>query len=154
MPIQWVVLTVWPYVALAANLCLIRISMAAWLGGLLATLAVTTWNACCALRQGDGSRMPWLGMLAKLLHIPAYVMSAVMALLIWMAPPLVLALLATNACMLLATSAYTLRGICMAWRGRRFTGRQAVILAASQLIFVLDVVGSIILYICEKRRSH
>lgn len=151
---QIFLLLIWPYVALAANLFLIRIAMAAWLGGLLGTLLVTALNARCALRQQDAFIAAQWGMLVKLIHIPAYVLGLVMAPLIWVAPPLALALLLTNVCMLLASSAYGLRAVYLAWRGGRIPTVRAIVLAVSQLIFVLDVPGSIALFIYEKRRSH
>ena len=76
-----------------------------------------------------------------------------MAPLIWAAPPLGLALLGTNACMLLATSAYTLRASYLGWRSGQLAAVRAAVLAISQLIFVLDVPGSILIYAIEKRRS-
>ena len=153
-PWQMALLIVWPYAAVAANLFLIRIAMAAWLCGLLGTVIVTALNVRCALRQYGTFTTLRLGMLVKLMQIPAYVLSLLMALLIWVAPPLVLALLATNVCMLIATSAYTLRGVYLAWRGGKLSGGWAVGLAVSQCVFVLDVPGCIALYEIEKRRSH
>ena len=54
----------------------------------------------------------------------------------------------------LATSAYTLRGVYLGWRGGRLSAGWAIALAISQCIFVLDVLGSIAIYAIEKRRSH
>ena len=62
--------------------------------------------------------------------------------------------LLTNLCMLAAPSAYTLRGLYLAWNGRRLRKGWAAVLAASQCIFVLDVPGSCTLYAIEKRRSR
>lgn len=144
-PWQFFLLVIWPYLSLAANLFLIRIALIAWLCGLLGTLIVTILSTRCALHQRDAFAAARLGMLAKLVHIPAYLLSAVLAAMLWMAPPLILALLLTNVCMLLSTSAYTLRGVYLAWRGTKLTGSWAVALAISQCCFVLDVPGSIIL---------
>ena len=52
----------------------------------------------------------------------------------------------------LSTSAYTLRGVYLAWRGKTLSTVWAMILAVSQCIFVLDVPVSIALFIYEKRR--
>ena len=138
-------LMLWPYLAMAANLFLIRIALAAWLGGLLGTMAVTVMSVRFALRQ-DMLSAARMGMWVKLIHIPAYVLSLVMATLIWMAPPLVVVLLLTNVCMLLATSAFTLRGVYLAWRGGKLSNGWAVGLAVSQCVFVLDVPGSVLLH--------
>lgn len=146
-PWQMWLLMLWPYLAMAANLLLIRIVMMAWFAGLLGTLLVTVLNVCCALHQREASVAVRTGMLTKLVHIPAYALSLLMAPVIWMAPPLVLALLLTNVCMLIATSAYGLRGVYLAWRGGKLSNGWAILLAVSQLIFVLDVPGSILLYI-------
>lgn len=144
-----------PYIALAANLFLLREGLAAWLLGWLGvTLLVSAANLDGAMRQTDSHIAAKMGMLVKLLHIPAYVMALMMAPLLIAAPPVLLALLATNVCMLLTTSAYTLRGLYLSWRGGWLANGRAAILAASQLVFVLDVVGSILLYILEKRRSR
>lgn len=69
------------------------------------------------------------------------------------APPAVLLVLLMNGLLLLTTSSYTLRGVYRGWRAGQLSAAWTVVLAASQLIFVLDVVGSIALYIYEKRRS-
>ena len=152
-PWQFFLLVIWPYLALAANLFLIRIALIAWLLGLLGTLIVTILSTRCALHQRDAFAAARLGMLAKLIHIPAYALCLVMAPLIWMAPPLILALLLTNVCMLLATSSFALRGIWLAWRGTKLTGSWAVALAISQCIFVLDVPGSIITCCMTKKKE-
>lgn len=144
-PWQMWLLMLWPYLALAANLFLIRIALAAWLGGLLGTMAVTVMSVRFALRQ-DMLSAARMGLWVKLIHIPAYVLSLVMATLIWMAPPLVVVLLLTNVCMLLATSAFTLRGVYLAWRGGKLSNGWAVGLAVSQCVFVLDVPGSVLLH--------
>lgn len=144
-PWQAWLLMLWPYLAMAANLFLIRIALAAWLGGLLGTMAVTVMSVRFALRQ-DMLSAARMGMWVKLIHIPAYVLSLVMATLIWMAPPLVVVLLLTNVCMLLATSAFTLRGVYLAWRGGKLSNGWAVGLAVSQCVFVLDVPGSVVLH--------
>lgn len=138
-------LMLWPYLAMAANLFLIRIALAAWLGGLLGTMAVTVMSVRFALRQ-DMLSAARMGLWVKLIHIPAYMLSLVMATLIWMAPPLVVVLLLTNVCMLLATSAFTLRGVYLAWRGGKLSNGRAAALAVSQCVFVLDVPGSVLLH--------
>lgn len=144
-PWQAWLLMLWPYLAMAANLFLIRIALAAWLGGLLGTMAVTVMSVRFALRQ-DMLSAARMGMWVKLIHIPAYVLSLVMATLIWIAPPLVVVLLLTNVCMLLATSAFTLRGVYLAWRGGKLSNGWAAALAVSQCVFVLDVPGSVLLH--------
>lgn len=145
LPWQFFLLIIWPYAALAANLFLIRIALAAWLCGLLGTVIVTAVNICCALRQNETFAATRLGMLAKLVHIPAYALCMLLAPVIWVALPLLLMLLLTNLCMLLATSAYTLRGLYLAWRGEKLSSGWAIALAVSQCIFVLDVPGSLLI---------
>lgn len=154
MSFCWALLAVWPYLALAGNVLLIRVALAAWLGGLLATLVVTGVSIRHALQLGDDDRLPWLGMLVKLLHIPAYLIALALAMMLIAAPPLLLAVLLLDVCMLAATSAYTLRGVYLAWRGGKLSAGWALTLAISQCIFVLDVPGSIILHAIEKRRSR
>ena len=153
IPWQMALLVAWPYAALAANLFLIRVGLAAWGCGLLGTVIVTGLNVRCALRQNELFSTVRLGMLVKLLHIPAYGLSALLTLMLWAAPPLLMALLLTNVCMLMATSAFTLRGVYLAWRSGTLTGGWAAGLAVSQCVFVLDVPGCIVLYAIEKRRS-
>ena len=152
-PWQGLLLLIWPYVALAANLLLIRIGMAAWLGGLLGTLLVTVLNMRVSLTLQDSFTAARWTMLVKLIHIPAYVLGLMMTPLIWVAPPLVLGLLLTNVCMLLASSAYSLRAIYLTWRAGGLAPACATALAVSQCIFVMDVPGSIAIYAIEKRRS-
>ena len=154
-PWQFFLLVIWPYAALAANLFLIRIALIAWLCGLLGTLIVTILSTRCALHQRDAFAAAKLGMLAKLVHIPAYLLSAVLAAMLWMAPPLILALLLTNVCMLAASSAYGLCGLLLAWREKRLTDGWAIVLAVSQCIFVLDVPGSLLIcHRVKKEDSH
>ena len=152
-PWQMALLTAWPYAALAANLFLIRIGLAAWGCGLLGTVIVTGLNVHCALRQNGLFTTGRLGLLVKLLHIPAYVLSALLTLMLWAAPPLLMALLLTNVCMLMATSAFTLRGVYLAWRSGTLTGGWAAGLAVSQCVFVLDVPGCVILHIKTRRKE-
>ena len=150
---QFFLLAIWPYAALAANLFLIRIALVAWLCALLGTVIVTVVNICCALRQRETFSAAKLGMLVKLIHIPAYMLCLLMLPAIWMAPPLLLMMLLTNLCMLLATSAYTLRGVYLAWRGGKLSTSWAIALAVSQCIFVLDVPGSIAAYCLTREKG-
>lgn len=154
-PWQFFLLITWPYVALAANLFLIRIALAAWLCALLGTLLVTVMSIRSALRQREAFAAAQMGMLAKLIHIPAYALCLLMLPAIWMALPLLLMMLLTNVCMLISTSAYLLRGVYLAWRGSWLSSGWAAVLAVSQCIFVLDVPGC--LFIChhaKKEASH
>lgn len=151
---QTILLMIWPYLAMAADLLLIRIALTAWLGGLLGTLLVLALNVHCALRQQDIFAAARMSMLVKLVHIPAYVFSLLIVPMIWMAPPMALMLLATNVCMLLASSAYSLRAVYLSWRCGSQKTAGLLLIAVSQLIFVLDVPGSVIPYRLEKRRSH
>ena len=153
LPWQFFLLIIWPYVALAANLFLIRIALAAWLCALLGTLLVTAMNVHCALRKRDAFAAAHMGVLVKLIHIPAYALCLLMLPAIWMAPPLLLLMLLTNLCMLLATSAYTLRGLYLAWRGGKLSSGWAIALAVSQCIFVLDVPGSIVAYCLLRKKK-
>lgn len=152
---QFFLLAIWPYAAMAANLFLIRIALVAWLCVLLGTVIVTVVNICCALRQRDAFSAAKLGMLAKLIHIPAYVLCLLMTPVIWMALPLLLMMLLTNVCMLISTTAYTLRGVYLAWRASRLSTGLAIVLAVSQCIFVLDVPGSLLIcHRVKKEDSH
>ena len=153
-PWQFFLLVIWPYVALAANVLLIQIALPAWLCGMVSTAIVTIVGIRQALRHTDANPVLVRGMRAKLLHIPAYLLSAVLALMLWMAPPLILAMLATNLCMLAATSAYTLRGVYLAWRSGKLTTGRALVLAATQCIFVLDVPGSLIAHCMIKEKKE
>ena len=152
LPWQFFLLIIWPYVALAANLFLIRIALAAWLCALLGTLLVTAMNVRCALRKRDAFAAAHMGVLVKLIHIPAYALCLLMLPAIWLALPLLLLLL-TNLCMLLATSAYTLRGTYLAWRSGWLRKGYAAALALSQCIFVLDVPGSIVAYCLLRKKK-
>ena len=152
---QFWLLAIWPYVALAANLFLVRVALAAWLCGLLGTLLVTVMSVFCALHQRDVFAVAKRGMLVKLFHIPAYALCLLLAPVIWVAPPLILMLLVTNLCMLLSTSAYTLRGVYLAWCGSWLSNSRAIALAVSQCIFVLDVPGSLLIcHRIKKEVSH
>ena len=151
---KFFLLIIYPYVVLAGNLFLIRIALVAWLCALLGTVIVTAVNIHCALGQREAFTSAKLGMLVKLIHIPAYVMCLLVAPVIWVAPPLLLMMLLTNGCMLLSTSAYTLRGLYLSWRGGKLSNGWAILLAVSQCIFVFDVPGSIAICAIEKRRSH
>lgn len=152
---QCLLLVLWPYAGVVL-LELLRQTASwtfapvlAWMAGML-IICVT--NIVHALRMKDGAALP--GMLAKLALTPYYAVSFVYGTLLFAAPPAVIILFMLNALLLLATSAYMLRGAYLGWRGGFLSTLWAVILAVSQCIFVLDVPGSVILYICEKRRSR
>lgn len=154
LPWPTVLLMLWPYAVHALTLLTIRLDLLLWLLGGLLTLMVTAVNIRCACRMQDAEVSALLGMCTKIAHIGAYVGTLFLCMVLFAAIPLVLGILLTNVCMLAATSAYTLRGVYLAWRGGKLTTGRALALAATQCIFVLDVPGSIALYAIEKRRSH
>ena len=109
-------------------------------------------NIVYALSRKTVSALP--GMVAKLLLIPFYVISFFMGVMLFIAPPAVIIIFLLDGLYVLATSAYTLRGVYLGWRGGRLSAGWAIALAIIQCIFVLDVLGSIAIYAIEKRRSH
>lgn len=153
--IGWqLLLVLWPYAGIAMLEILRR--FASWtfvpvLVWMLGMVFICGLNAVHALRTKEGAAVS--GMAVKLALIPYYVVSCAYGVMLIAAPPAVLMLCLLNGLLLLATSAYTLRGVYLAWRGGRLPGGWAIVLAVSQCIFVLDVPGSIALYAIEKRRS-
>ena len=120
-----------------------------WLAG---AVVLCLLNVICALRQREKAVLA--GMTAKLLLIPFYGVTFFLGLILFAAPPAVIVIFLLDGLYLLATSAYTLRGVHQAWREKKLSTAWAIVFAVSQCIFVLDVPGSIALYIYEKRRSH
>ena len=121
-----------------------------WLAGFV-TLCLA--NVVSALHRQKGNTL--IGMTVKLLLIPYYFLSLFLGMILFISAPFViLMVLLMNGLLLLSTSAYTLRGVYLAWRGKTLSTVWAMILAVSQCIFVLDVPVSIALFIYEKRRSH
>ena len=152
-PWQTALLMLWPYVALGLNVFLIRFGLLVWLFGGLLTLLLSAVNICCAWRMQDALRLSALSMCVKLAHMGAYAASAFLCVVLFIAIPLVLAILLLNVIMLAASSAYGLRGLYLAWRGKRLSTGWAIALAVSQCIFVLDVPGSIIAH-CMTRKKE
>ncbi len=110
-------------------------------------------NVICALRRKAQTAL--IGMIAKLLLIPFYVISFFFGLILFAAFPMALIILfLLDGMYMLTTSAYTLRSLYLAWRGGTLSTGRAIALAVSQCIFVLDVPCSIAIYAIEKRRSH
>ena len=120
-----------------------------WLAG---AVVLCLLNVICALRQREKAVLA--GMTAKLLLIPFYGVTFFLGLILFAAPPAVIIIFLLDGLYLLATSAYTLRGVYLAWREKNLSTAWAIVFAVSQCIFVLDVPGSIALFIYEKRRSH
>ena len=120
-----------------------------WLAGVVVLCLA---NIVYALCRKTVSALP--GMVAKLVLIPFYAISFFLGVMLFIAPPAVIIIFLLDGLYVLATSAYTLRGVYLAWRGGRLSAGWAIALAISQCIFVLDVLGSIAIYAIEKRRSH
>ena len=119
-----------------------------WLAGFV-TLCLA--NVVSALHRQKGNAL--IGMTVKLLLSPYYFLSLFLGLILFIsAPPVILMVLLMNGLLLLSTSAYTLRSVYLAWRGKTLSTVWAIVLAISQCIFVLDVPVSIALFIYEKRR--
>lgn len=157
MKIAWppLLLVVWTYAGiLLSNLQIqaevfTNVPWQVWMAG-AALLCVV--NVICALRRKMHPALS--GMIAKLLLIPFYVVSLFFGLILFAMPAVMLLIFLLDGLYLLATSAYTLRGLYQTWRGGGLPAGWAIVLGISQLIFVLDVPGSIVLYAIEKRRSH
>lgn len=149
-------LVLWPYAGVIMSDVMLRFgaaSKAPWLVWLAGWLILCGLNIACALLRKE--RHAQIGMTTKLLMIPYYVVSFFLGYILFIsAPPAVMLVLLMNGLLLLTTSTYTLRSVYLGWRAGSLPAAWAVVLAVSQLIFVLDVVGSIVLYILEKRRSH
>lgn len=149
-------LVLWPYAGVIMSDVLLRFDVASkapWLVWLAGWLILCGLNIVCALLRKENHAQ--IGVTTKLLMIPYYVVSFFLGYILFVsAPPAVMLVLLMNSLLLLATSAYTLRSVYLGWRTGSLPATWAVVLAVSQLIFVLDVVGSIVLYILEKRRSH
>ena len=150
-------LVLWPYLGIAfadiqARYSLFReaphVVWQVWLAG---AAVLCLLNIICAVRQKEKPVLA--GMIAKLLLIPFYGVTFFLGMMLFAAPPAVIIIFLLDGLYLLATSAYTLRGIYLAWRTGKLSAAWAIVLAVSQCIFVLDVPGSIALYIYEKRRS-
>lgn len=154
----WVMLlALWPYLALVAADMQVQHDLFSdmdrvwqlWAAGFAVLFMI---NLICAFRRKEKAAKD--GMIAKLLLIPFYAISLFFAVILFAAPAVMLLIFLLDALLLLATSAYTLRGIYQLWRAGSLPAGWAILLAVSQLIFVLDVPGSIAIYFIEKRRSH
>lgn len=151
-----VLLVLWPYAGIL--LAWVRqygeYPLALWWIWLAGFVALCLANAVSALRRQKGTAL--IGMTVKLLLIPYYLLSLFLGMIILSisALPVILLVLLMNGLLLLSTSAYILRGVYLAWREKTLSAAWAIVLAISQCIFVLDVPGSIALYIYEKRRSR
>ncbi len=150
-------LVLWPYTALLLADMQVQFDIfdsmnGPWQIWMVCGVALCLMNIICALRwKAHAAR---IGLTAKLLLLPIYVLFFFCgAILFAMSPPAVIILFLLDGMLLLATSAYTLRGLYQAWRGGRMPTGWAIALALSQCMFVLDVLGSIALYVHEKRRS-
>ena len=159
MPLQWILLLLWPYAGLVLTDIQVRYGLFAdhphivhqvWLA-VAAVLCLL--NVICAVRRRE--KLLLAGMTAKLVMIPFYGASFFLGMILLAAsPPAIIMVFLVDGMYLLATSAYTLRGLYLAWRGGRLSTGWTLVLAVSQCIFVLDVPGSIALYAIEKRRSR
>ena len=159
MPVQLVLLVLWPYAGLVLTDLQIQLDVFSgsrtmlWQVWLVGAAVLCLLNMICAVRRKE--QLVLAGMTAKLLLIPFYGISFFCGLILFAAaPPAVLIMVLLDGLYMLATSAYTLRGVYLAWRAGRMSAGWAIVLAISQCIFVLDVPGSIALYIYEKRRSR
>lgn len=152
---QVLLLALWPYAGVLLLEVLRRSAswtfapVLAWMAGMFIVCVV---NILHAVRMKEGAALP--GMLAKLVLIPYYAIAFVYGIFLFAAPPAVIILFLLDGLLLLATSAYTLRGTYIGWRTGSLSTLWAIVLAVSQCIFVLDVMGGVILFVFEKRRSH
>lgn len=150
-----VLLVLWPYAGIL--LAWVRqygeYPMVLWLVWLAGLAVLCLVNVIGALRREKQTAL--IGMTAKLLLIPYYIVSLFLGLILFIsAVPVILMVLLLNGLLLLSTSAYTLRSLYLDWRAGKLPAVWVIVLAVSQMIFVLDVPGSIALYIFEKRRSN
>ena len=151
-------LVLWPYAGIvfadvqARYAVLTEHTNSVWQIWLAGAAILCLLNILCAVRQKEKPVLA--GMTAKLLLIPFYGVTFFLGMMLFAAPPAVIIIFLLDGLYLFATSAYTLRGIYLAWRTGKLSAAWAIVLAVSQCIFVLDVPGSIALYIYEKRRSH
>ena len=156
--ISLLLLVLWPYLGIAfadiqARYALFRETPnAVWQVWLAGAGVLCLLNIIVALRQTEKPVLA--GMIAKLLLIPFYAISFFLGVMLFIAPPAVIIIFLLDGLYVLATSAYTLRGVYLGWRGGRLSAGWAIALAIIQCIFVLDVLGSIAIYAIEKRRSH
>lgn len=120
-----------------------------WLAG---AAVLCLLNIICAVRQKEKPVLA--GMTAKLLLIPFYGISFFLGVMLFAAPPAVIIIFLLDGLYLLATSAYTLRGIYLAWRAGRMPTVWTIILAISQCVFVLDVPGGIAAHYMIKKKKE
>ena len=150
-----VLLVLWPYAGVGVLWWTLSqetrtgVPLLCWLAALL---VICIANVVCALRRKEGALR--VGCILKDALIPFYVCAFLLGMMMIAAPAGMIILFLLDVLLLLTTSAYTLRGAYLLWRAGTLPGGWAILLAVSQLIFVLDVPGSIALYIYEKRRSH
>ena len=152
-------LVLWPYAGIvfadiqSRYAVLTDHSNVVWQLLLAGAVVLCLLNMICALRQREKAVLA--GMTAKLLLIPFYGVTFFLGLILFAAPPAVIIIFLLDGLYLLATSAYTLRGVYQAWREKNLPTAWTIILAISQCIFVLDVPGSIAAHCLtrEKRRA-
>lgn len=151
-----VLLVLWPYAGLILTWMQVQydefsiVPWQIWMAGMVALCLV---NIVCALRRKEHAAL--ISVTVKLLLIPYYVISFFLGFILFIAaPPAIIIVLLLNGLLLLATSSYTLRSVYLDWRAEKLSTAWTIVLAVSQIIFVLDVPGSIALYLYEKRRSR
>lgn len=138
-----ILLALWPYLGLAllgwtlSRKPLTGTPLLFWLAGLLVICIV---NGFCALKCGtDAAR---LGFRLKAALIPFYVCGFLLGMMLVAAPPALISFFLLDGVLLLTTSAYTLRATWLCWREGALSRPIALVLAACQLIFVLDVIAA------------
>lgn len=156
--ISLLLLVLWPYLGIAFADIQARYALfpempnSVWQVWLAGAGVLCLLNIIVALRQTEKPVLA--GMIAKLLLIPFYGISFFLGMLLLAAPPAVIILFLLDGLYMLATSAYTLRGVYLAWRGGRLSAGWAIALAFSQCIFVLDVPGSIAAHCMTKKKKE
>lgn len=151
-------LVLWPYVGIgfvdiqSRYAILTEHTNAVWQLWLAGAVVLCLLNMICALRQKE--KAVQAGMTAKLLLIPFYGVTFFLGLILFTAPPVVIIIFLLDGLYLLATSAYTLRGVHQAWREKKLSTAWAIILAISQCIFVLDVPGSIAAHCLTREKKE
>lgn len=147
----YILLCLCPYLIMAGQLFLVRLGMTAWLCGWIGmTLLTMAGNLIAALKETDCLNALRLGKRAKLVQIPA----CAMTLMFVIAPPMLLSMMVVNTCMMVTTSAYTLRGVYLAWKEKKLSNGWAVAWAVTLCIFVLDVPGSLIAHCMIKEKKE
>lgn len=127
----------------AAHICL-----AVWT---LGTLVVCGLNVARAIRLPADADLQ--GLAVKLALVPFYVIVFGLGLASLAEPGRVLMLFLLDGLLLLTSSAYGLIGTLRAYRSARLTLPWALMIASGHMLFVLDVVSSVALFLAVRVRE-